>query len=216
MTRIELVQRLSVEAGIGAGPASCLYQTGEYLRVVNWIDMALEEIQNAHPNWDFLLTDFSGTATPPITSPSDLGTWKTDGFRYYLTADGIAAEQFLPYIPWEAFRDTYLMGASRAQTGVPAVVTVKPDSTLLVAPIPDAAYTIVGEYYSLPKTMTLDTSVPPFPQFHMAIVWKALAYYGSLYSEPDKEVFGRSQFKPLMKKLELSQLPKMSWGPSLV
>ena len=220
MTRLELVKRLCREAGIGSSPLTTIGQSGENLRSVEWIDAAYEEIQNLHWNWDFLRTDFSVSASiavPAPVSPTDLGTWKVDSFRCYLTATGTDDEQPMIYLPWDVFRDTCLLGTGRTQTGRPYMFSVKPDGDLSISPpIPDDTYTIVGEYFKEAQTLSADTSEPLFSQNQMAIVWKALIYYAAYSSEPDKAVMGESQYKKLIRKLELSQLPGYGWGPSLV
>lgn len=214
MTFLELVKRLSVEAGIGPGPTTVLGQTGEYARVIGWIQSAHEEIQGVHAGWNFLWTPIVLPAVPPIASPADLGEWSADGFRCYLTATGTDDEQFLVYVPWDQFRDAYLLGTGATVTGRPSIISIKPDDSLIVWPVPDDTYTVSGEYYSLPKIMTVDSSVPAFPQHHMAIVWKGLMLYARYSSEPDK--YAIDQYKPLLRKLELSQLPKLMWGAPLV
>ena len=46
MTYLELCQTLRREAGVsGVGPASVVDQSGEYLRLVEWIKAAWTEIQ---------------------------------------------------------------------------------------------------------------------------------------------------------------------------
>jgi len=216
-TFLELVQRLAQEAGIGSGPTTVIAQTGEYLRCVNWVKTAYEEIQGVHPDWLFLRKDLTFSTTSLSIVITDLGAYKKDSFRCYLTATGVSDEQMLDYIPWDEFKEVYDIGSSRTQTGRPSIITARPnDNSLYIWPISDADYTVVGEYYSSPHAMTLDTSDPIFPQHHMAIVWKALTYYGAYSSEPDKFAHGNDQYGKLLAKMELSQLPDIIWGDQYV
>lgn len=215
MTFLELVKRLCVESGIGPGPVTVIGQTGAYAQAVGWVQSAYEEIQNIHPDWQFLRTEASFTTSvwPPVVT--DFASWKEDSFRIYLTASGIATEQWLLFCPWEVFRDTYYYGTGRTQTGYPNIVTIKPDHSLLIWPLPDDTYTVVCDYYKQPHTFTANADVPIFPQHHLVIVWKSLMYYGASASEPDKYAFGQEQFRKLEAKLFNQQRPRIMWGPPL-
>ena len=83
-------------------------------------------------------------------------------------------------------------------------------------PIPDAVYTVNGEYYMDMQTMTLDADIPILPDYHMAIVWKALMYYGAFEGAPEVYAHGQEQYEKLLSKLEINQLEKMTYGPPLV
>ena len=111
MNFLEIAKRIRQECAIaGSGPTTIIGQSGEYLRVVDWMSAAYHDIQAAHITWDFLRDDFSfataaGTADYGVTQHAiaDLNEWDTDTLRCYLTAND---EMFLEYIPWEIFRDT--------------------------------------------------------------------------------------------------------------
>jgi len=221
MTRLDIVKRLCREANGSAGPHSTTNQSGEYLRFVEWADNAYNEIQLACSRWDFLIKDFTAALTlgDNTYSPVDLGrtdhaTWITEDWRMYIgsTAD----EQFIDYLPWEEFRIAYMYGTSRTQTGRPTIYTVKPDESIMFYPVPDAAYTVVGQYYAKPDVMTLDAHGPIFPdRFHMAVVWKALESYGQYSAEYDKNDYGRQNYDSLMVKMKNAHGPKPYWGAPL-
>ena len=227
MNRLQLTQRLSREANVNqTGPTSTLNQVGEYLRLVNWIDAAYEEIQVAHATWNFLRYEFSfaltiGVANYTATAAglTSFSEWVADDegesedFRIYTTASD---EQYMTYVPWDMFRVNYMVGTQRTQTGKPSIYTIKPDGSLLFFPIPDFAYTVLGEYYKAPQVMSADADVPIFDEkFHLTIMWKALMFYGAYASEADKYTFGNQQFKKLMRAMENRYLPQTSWGNPL-
>ena len=215
MTFLELVKRLSREAGMGQGPTTTVGQAGDYLQAVEWIQAAYEDVQATHPNWNFLQKAISYNTDVGVVA-TDVGSWKPDSFRCYLAATGVADEQFLGYVPYDTFRDSYLFGASRSQTGRPTIITIEPDDDLLLWPTADAVYTVVGEYYMKPEAFTTDTSVPLFDSYHLVIVWRALQYYGAYASEPDKDAAGQREYRRLMRKLEMTELPTILYGPSWV
>lgn len=224
-TFLELCQDLRREAGIsGTGPSSVINQTGEMQRVVEWVLSAYRYVQNLHPSWLFLQTDFSfqtianvGNYTPGAVALPELGSWKTDTFTDFLTATGVNAEQFMDYVPWPAFVDAYMTGAPSTQTGIPLFFTVKPDQSVQMWPIPDGIYTVRGEYFKRAQTMTANTDVPIIPaQFQDVIVWRALVLYGAFAAADEKYSAGMNEYRQILSRLEMNQLPEMMMADALV
>lgn len=223
-TFLALAQRLRQEAGIsGTGPATVIAQTGEMGRVVDWITQAYEEIQDKYPTWEFLRNDFSfptiATISAYLPSAVDLtehGAWKPDSFRAYLTATGTSDEQEISYLPWEDFRDAYQLGASRSTPGRPTVFSIRPNKSVELWPVPSAVYTIVGEYYKRPQVMSANADEPLFPrQFHLAIVWKALMFYGTYENAPELYTAGELGWNRMLRKMEINQLPRIRLAGAL-
>lgn len=224
-TFLELCVDLRREAGIsGTGPASVINQTGEMQRVVEWILSAYRYVQNLHPTWLFLQTDFSfqtiagvGNYTPNAVALPELGSWKTDTLTDYLTATGINAEQFMEYVPWPDFVDAYMTGAPSTTQGIPLVFTVKPDQSLQLWPIPNDVYTVRGEYFKRAQTMTANSDEPIIPaQFQDVIVWRALMLYGAFAAADEKYTHGQNEYKQILSRLEMNQLPDMLIADALV
>lgn len=129
MNKLALCQRLATEAEVsgassGTLPSATTGQTGEMLQVVRDIENAYEELQNLRPNWLFMREDFSfntvsGTAayTPTAAGLTDFRAWRTDTLRAYLTATGVADEQWLEFVPWDRFRDSYMLADQRTTPG---------------------------------------------------------------------------------------------------
>lgn len=226
MTRLQLATRLRAECvGVsGSGPTTTLAQTGDMLNVVNWIDSAYEDIQNSRRDWNFLRDTFTFQTvaaqqgyTPTQagavdgTPTVDLGEWITEDMRCYLTSTGVGGEQILDYVPWDTFRQTYLLGSTRAVSTRPHVVTVKPDRSLMLWPTPDAIYTVSGEYFRHNDVMTADASVPTFPaRFHMLVVWRALVFYAGHAAAPETYAVGKAEHDKLFSALMRSEAPRPS------
>ncbi len=227
MNFLQLCQRLREQAGIsGSGPGSVLNQSGEMLRVVNWIAYAYEDIQNRHENWEFLQTGFTFNTiintqnyTIDATGVTELCKWKVDelgDFRSYLAATGTSDEMELQYVEWETFRTLYLFAANRSVTGRPMYFTVKPDKSLSFWPTPNVVYTIDGEYFKRPQVMVANTDEPIIPQqYQMAIVWRALIDYAAYESAPEVYSSAELNFKRIMMKLEIDQLPPIWPGDAM-
>lgn len=226
-TYLNLCKRLRQEAGIsGTGPDTVIGQTGELKRVVDWIATAYDDIQKAHATWRFLRTDFEFTMTiakntysPSDLSITDFATWiiehrdDTGAIRIYNNA---ADESRMQYLPWDEFREAYVFGNNRTQTQRPSVVTVKPDNSLMFWAIPDVAFTCNGERYKSAAVLTADDDEPNFPErFHIGVVWKALMYYGTYESAPEKYDWGLVRHKASLRKLEMDQLERILHGPPL-
>ena len=226
MTYLELARRLRKEAG-GSGtdssPASVDSQTGEMLQLVNWINTAYEDVQNEHATWRFLRSDFSFTTTADtqeydptdsgVITDTDLASWVKDDIRVY---ESVSDENYLNYIPWDEFRESYMFGSSRESTGKPIIVSVKPDNNLILWPIPDDEYTVNGEYYKTADVLSGDSDTSIIPtRFQMVIVWRALMYYGAYNAANEKYVHGENQYKRLISKMELDQLEDFTYGDPL-
>lgn len=219
MNFLQLVQRFHTEASMaGAAPSTVVGQTGEAARAVNWIETAYEDIQSSNPDWKFLREDFSfptvsGTSVYPSTTETDLSSWITDDLRVYLAETD---ETELIYLAWPDFKVGCLFGSSRSQTGKPYMVSVNPDEALVLWPIPDAIYTVNGSYRKTAQAMTVDASVPILPaQFHMAIVWRALMFYGAFENAPEVYSHAINEYNRILSRMEINQLPEIVWGAPL-
>ena len=222
MNYLTLCKRLRLEAGIsGTGPAAVAGQTGEMLRVVEWIAAAYEDVQTAHATWRFLREDFSFPTiadtqeyTPAAASITDLASWIRQDMRLYLTS--AADEQFLQDMPWDDFRIAAMYGSNRLVTGRPILASIKPNNSLMLWQTPDDVYTVLGEYYTVPDVMALDADIPIIPaRFHLAIVWKALMYYGAYTAADEKYAHGKNQYSRQMRALENDQLERIRYGEPL-
>lgn len=220
MTRLELVKRLMQEAGISfTGPSSTLAQTGENLMFVQYIDAAYAFIQGLHDNWFFLLSDVSVSLTSGTASyspESDLRSWKTDDCRVYSEVD-YSDEQQMVYVPWATFKRGLLIGTNRTATGTPYYFSTDRDNKLWVSPVPDGAYTFVGEYVKAADKMTANDDEPLFPeQYHMVLVWKAMLDAATKYGMSEKLAHATTEYARLLHELEMNQLPAVRFmGKSL-
>jgi hypothetical protein len=121
----------------------------------------------------------------------------------------------MTFIPWDEYRQMYLIGSSRTTTGKPSVYTIKPDESILLYPIPNDVFTIVGEYFRTPDTMDIDADEPIFPErFHEAILYRAMMFYGMYSQEVDKYSAGEREYKRVMRGMR-TLLPQPTWGAPL-
>lgn len=227
MNFLQIAQRLRQEAGASDGrPTAVASQTGELKRQVDWVIDAWTDLQNLHPNWDWMRASASvaGAIGDNTHTPTDFGiaatfgSWITDSFRLYTTAIGRADEQFLPFLDYPRWRDYYDFGNFATQQTRPQEFTINPaDHAIKLGPTPDLAYTVTAEYYKTPTILAADSDTPALPsRFHMIIVWYALTFYGSFESAPESYSRAKRQYDRMLVRLEIDQLPALEMSAPLV
>lgn len=227
MNFLALVNRARMEAGASGPDLSSLggALTQESSRFKTWVNEAWQEVQVHAADWDFMRRDFAfntvastqvytaATLSTPITS---FRNWKRDSFRAYLTASGFGDEQLLGFLDYETFRNLYLYGTQRSVTGRPVLFSIKPNKDLIIGPVPDAVYTVVGEYFVLPSDLVADADIPGVTaEYHMLIVWRAVRSYGLYEAAPEVIVRADREINRLLSKMENDQMPEITYGPPL-
>ena len=108
------------------------------------------------------------------------------------------------------WRDLYQFGANRTTYTRPNVMSITPGKALALGPVPTSGYTIVGEYYAIPTELTLLTDIPRLPsQYHMAIVYRAMMFYGAFEAASEVFSLGQSEFNKMINRLESQYLPEI-------
>ena len=209
----------------GSVPTSVVDQTGRLLKAVEFTAEGWVRVQNLHPGWRWMQKTYSGdltsgtsTYTAASFSVTDLRDWKRDnlitGYRphtIYLTATGVSDERQLIQISWQEWRTRY--GRGTQTNNYPTEYAVTPDGSIAFGPIPDAAYTVNGEYDQAAVRMTINANTPGLPDaFHQIIVNRALM----MLHENDTRIVGiasaRFNYSELLDGLERSQLPVIAVG----
>lgn len=221
---LQLVQRLRQEsASSGSPPTTTVSQTGDSRKLVDWVSTAWMDIQNEKPDWFFMRQPISFNTVAGIqtynqsqTGVASFGNFKRDSFRQYRVSQGFGSEQRINFMPYDTFRDMYQYGTMRSTSQMPVIFSIDPVKNFLIGPIPDDIYTINGEGYALPTEFLTDTDRPTMPsQFHMAIVWRALMYYGQSEAASEAYSHGQNEYRRLMNRLYEDQMPTMTFGPPL-
>ncbi len=241
MTFLQLCQRCAIESGTSGTIITTTGQIGSLGRIVNWVGDSWNEIQTSRDDWDWLRSSnilgagvgfipAYGQATVPfgISSgqlgilPDSFGKWDRETFRCYTTATAVSAgfpldETFLDEVPFDIWRNSYMLGALRTERTRPYVVAVGPDQSLNLGPPSNGNYTITGDYWMAPTAMSVNTDIPVgLPtKFHMLIVYGALKKYG--FYEAASDVLQRAEFEwnSMYRQLEALRLPTMSFAGSL-
>ena len=230
MNYLKLVQRLKRKCRVSGGMPGSLQNSPaeETARLADWINEAWMDIQLTRPDWRWMrgTVTFATAQAKPSYSLAEIltldptftsfGNWKADSFRNYATSAGPASEIYMDYEPYDVWRDTYQFGGFRYAYSRPINFSYSPDFSICLGPVPVAGYTVLGDYFKDPSEMSLDADTPGLPdQFHMAIVYRAMMFYGM--SEAASEVFqeGESEFKRMMARMALHQLDTVQMGGAL-
>ena len=227
---LTLVNDLWREVGAAGSPLqTTVNQTGEALRLVNWVHDAELDIQNLWVDWKWLRSILScytpvGANTGILTAPSggvsaqpvDLAEWDYKTFK-------ILSPGSTYYVPmrvqeWQEVRHEVF---DTTDQGQPSRVIVMPDNTLRWDLTPDQAYQIQVEYRAQPYDLKLDNDVSNIPArfANRIIVEFARLKYG--WFENAQEQIGLAQLmimggsndtsiltiQSLMSQLENDQLP---------
>ena len=226
MNFLQLVQRTARECGItGVGPITVLNQTGEAGRLVGWVQDAWNDIQTAHPDWEWMRTSasFVTVSGQAIYTPlqcgivaGTFGTWIRDSFRSYQNSAGIGSEMEMDFTHYDSWRHDYDLGALKLVRTRPIVNTITPAKAIGLGPYPEAGYTITGDYYVAPVILLADADTPAMDaQFHMAVVWKACMSYGAFESAVEVYSRGETEFDKLMMRMTAEDIGEMTFPGAL-
>lgn len=236
MTFLDLCQRAYQECvGTTGRPTAVTGQTGDLLRVVNWVAHAYDVICAEHTNWRFLRstayvntiandedyapTEFTDSNLAAVIGSATVGKFASwcdldpdtgdSTFLLYKQSDGVSTQQIFRSLPYGWFRQRYQVqppGSTR-----PAEFTIRPrDNAIIVGPKPDAVYVVTGDYYRTAPPLVADGNEPLFPaRFHMAIVWLAKRFYAGHAEDGGAWTEANGNYTEVMGGLEIDQLPPM-------
>ena len=224
MNLLQLTNQTRVECGV-SGPTLSSVQnlTGESARILAWVQQAWIDVQTSKEDWLFLRETFEFNTvasqweyTAANAGLTDFGNWKRDSFRASSVNNLYRDEQLLNYMDWTTYRNLYRYANMRNTLARPVVVSITPNKDLAFGSTPDQIYTINGEYYTQPVSLTADTDIPGIPaRFHMIIVYRAMMYYAGYESAAEVLARGDFEYRRLYSRMEIDQLPTIVSGPPL-
>jgi hypothetical protein len=185
---LQLTQDLFREVGAaGSAPTTTVGQTGEALRLVNWIHDADLDIQNLWVDWKFLRvtltayltaggnTGINTTQGGSISAqPADLAEWDFRTFQIF--PQGSTTPQDMGVFEWQQVRWDVFDLTDQAQ---PWRVIIMPDNTLRWDLTPDQSYQVQMEYRKQPYDLKNDADVSIIPaRFanRLIVEWARLKY----------------------------------------
>lgn len=198
MNFLQIVQRTAVEAGrTDGGPTSIADAVGDEASMKNAAADAWAALQLEPYNWSWMRQRASGpivagtaSYTGATLGLASFGRWREPSRHWkpvVTDANGVRSGlQWLDYDDWVArFSDPTIASAA------PQFWSIANDRSLVLGPVPADNATLEMQYWSAPTELLTDTDTPTFPaEFHIMLVWRALAEMGAFDSAP--EMFTRA------------------------
>lgn len=202
----------------GTGPSAVANQTGEYKRIVDWIAVADQEVQQEHDNWKFMFNTFtlntvaadgSYTGADCIVPVTDLRVWRQRSLKCYLLATGVSDQNHLGYIDYEIWDVMYNTGQQTDSR--PIHWTIGNAMEILLGPIPNDVYRVSGEYQRSVTVMTMDADSPIYPaEFHMLPVYLGMMKYGRSTGASELYEDGQRLYAKMLNRMRRTQLPRLN------
>jgi len=137
--------------------------------------------------------------------PTDAKTVDMDSFRIKRDNTLNVGTQKLKHLVYEEWLEKYAddeFNASSSIRGVPTHIVRTPSRELICHPVPDQAYTIVYEYYSLGYNLEGALDVPSLPeQYRFAIVDGAMYYAYQFRGDTQAAGIALNKFEQQIKNL---------------
>ncbi len=236
MNYLQLCQRAMLECGVSGTLSTVANQVGSLNRVVTWVNQGWLDLQAEHDDWDWMRSSnllgagvsfatVAGTYTYPLgtgagtcgVTAATFGKWDREAFRCQVTTVGTSSETHLDEISYDTWRDAYMFSAMRDVQTRPVAIAVGPNKSLCLGPPPNDLYTVTGDYFIAPTSMTLDADTPTgLPErFHMLAVYEMMLSYAAYESAP--EVMSRAirMKRKLRAQLDALYAPRIGFGGAL-
>ena len=212
MNFLQIVQKVWTKCGLtGAGPSTVTGQSGMSSRIVQYVAEAYRDIQQRHNEWSWMWTRVE-SATLTIGDNTyvagDLGrTPARTVQRVLLQVGGL----WQPIFYDRKRRDPTVYDNVTA-VGKPNRVAILPNGQWVFDTLPDLAYPIAVEYFRVSHELVDSTDLPLLPEeFHWAIYWKAVEYYGHYDEDGSLLTEAQKNFASPMARLERVALPALTF-----
>ena len=205
-TYLELLQQLHRDAGAaGTEPAAVTSLTGEAKRLADWVKQADNYVQLKWVNWKFLRATYSAAtvaSTATAAKPATLKYWDFQTFK--IIEPGETDKNLFSAVEYDKVKSDIL----DTSESIPWRAIVMPDNSLRFEPIPDAAYTIEADYYTVPTLLAANSDISDIPpEYHQIIIGRALILYANFESAPEIKDQGEEIYTEQLALLENDQLP---------
>lgn len=215
MNFLDLCKRAWTECELaGAGPTSVIGQVGKHATIVNLVRDACSEIQEMHPNWDFLRRAETAYATLPAVSDYDmsyLSAYRTRWIQRIRARSASGKYRDLTLVRGQT-RPTEFLELSE---GTPNKVFLTNSNFVHLDAIPTVSEALRVDLYFFPNELTNNTDVPVIPvSFHPIIAYRAAMMHA--IGEEDNALLRRASenYNTRLSQLEFTQLPRTTFAES--
>ena len=159
---------------------------GFYAHAKDAINASLRHINQSEFNWPFNHVEQEDTLSANVTRyafPADCKVIDFDSFRIKENTTLGNATTKLGIIAYEEYLEKYVDQEynSNGRQGVPQLVAHGPALEYILTPEPNAAYTVVYEYYRVPVDLELYDDVPAVPERFKHVVVDGAMHYAYLF-----------------------------------
>lgn len=210
---LQLCQDVYREGGLSGSITTVHNQSGEALRVVEWVKSAYREILNSSNfEMNFLrkssivqLTAGQSVYTKEDLNVPTLAQWDINTMRVAVSST-MADETFLAKMRYPQFRDFWNFSSRRTIQSRPLNCTVTPETNLEIKPTPNADYYLAFEWVNEPPDLADDTDTPVLPsRWVNCIMWRALRHYGMFEAAPEVVTRADNGYRTIMVQMRLDQ-----------
>lgn len=163
---------------------------GQQAAVKDAINYAIRDINQQSYEWPFNHVTYEETLVAGQTRyafQADFKTLSMDTFRIKRDATFNNETKPLRLVSYESYLASEVdQEYNTSDTGIrtiPRNVFKTPDLEFGVFPVPDEAYVLVYEYYSLPTDLDLYTDVPSIPEQFRRVILDGALFYSYLFRE---------------------------------
>ena len=240
-TYLELVRNVRVMAGLGrAQDVGAIEGDLKTEQIAAFVADSYTELQN-EKRWRWLRKKcrLAPTAGKDVYAPTDVldndnpespepisrfSEWvreQRNPWRVFSTDTTVPnrASGVMTWYDWDAFNYTY-NGQSIVVGSQPAHMTIRPDDSLQIAPMPDdgtvAGFYMIGEYHRSAQVLEDAVDIPEMPeQYHRLIAYLALQKLAFIQSDDGLEQFGAREARKMKAALSQTQMNKVQKGAPL-
>jgi len=162
---------------------------GVYSQLKDSVNAAVRDINQSHFTWPFNHNYDQITLTAgQMRYPLPANTKYTDFDTVRLERDlalGVTAKR-LTQLSYDEYVNRYIDQeyiTNVAEGSAPEYVVRSQDGDIIVAPMPDKAYSIKYEYYMYPADLVNDTDVPTIPYRYRHVIVDGGMYYAYMFRD---------------------------------
>lgn len=162
---------------------------GVYSQLKDSVNAAVRDINQSHFTWPFnhnydQITLTAGQMRYPLPANAKYTDFDTVRLERDL-ALGVTAKR-LTQLSYDEYVSRYIDQeylTNVAQGSAPEYVVRSQDGDIIVAPMPDKAYSIKYEYYMYPADLVNDTDVPTIPYRYRHVIVDGGMYYAYMFRD---------------------------------
>lgn len=183
--------------------------SNQYLSIKDSVNFSIRDLNQSEFEWPFNYNLHSETLVAGqsrYSFPSNYKTSSMDTFRVRRNATFGNETVLLKNLTYEDYMSKHIDDeyntSDESIRDVPRSVSKTPDLKFVVHPVPDEAYTLDYEYYSLPTDLVLASDIPAVPeQFRKVIVEGAMYYMYTFRSDIENAQLSMNKFKEGVKDM---------------